>query len=97
MVIENLKSAGVHQAAKDDRISFTALDGWPGTYISAEGRYLEGGQEAGSQGEAFSIWYRLNPLGAMICSTSQPETNYYVYTQWSDTKQRVTLARFVAF
>ncbi len=42
MVMENLKSAGVHQAAKDDRISFMTVDGWPGSYIAAEGRYMEG-------------------------------------------------------
>ena len=41
MVIDNLKSAGVHQAAKDDRITFTTIDGWPGTYIAAEGRFME--------------------------------------------------------
>jgi len=42
MVIENLRSAGVHQAAKDDRIEFTTITGWPGTWIAAEGRYMEG-------------------------------------------------------
>ncbi len=41
MVLENLKSAGVHQAAKDDRITFMTIDGWPGNYIAAEGRYME--------------------------------------------------------
>ena len=41
MVIDNLKSAGVHQAAKDDRISFTTIEGWPGGYITAEGRFME--------------------------------------------------------
>ena len=45
MVLENLKSAGVHQAAKDDRISFTALAGWPGGYIAAEGHFMEGDAE----------------------------------------------------
>jgi adenine-specific DNA-methyltransferase len=45
MVIENLKSAGVHQAAKDDRITFTSLEGWPGNYIAAEGRFMEGETE----------------------------------------------------
>ena len=45
MVIDNLKSAGVHQAAKDDRITFTTIDGWPGSYIAAEGRYMEGETE----------------------------------------------------
>lgn len=42
MIIENLKSAGVHQAAKDDRITFATIDGWPGSYIAAEGRFMEG-------------------------------------------------------
>lgn len=42
MVIENLISAGVHQAAKDDRIAFTTIDGWPGNFIAAEGRFMEG-------------------------------------------------------
>ncbi len=45
MVLENLKSAGVHQAAKDDRISFTALEGWPGGYIAAEGHFMEADAE----------------------------------------------------
>ena len=45
MVIDNLKSAGVHQAAKDDRITFTTIDGWPGSFIAAEGRFMEGESE----------------------------------------------------
>lgn len=39
MVLENLQSAGVHQSDKQDRISFTAMEGWPGEYISATGTY----------------------------------------------------------
>jgi len=45
MVLENLKSAGVHQAAKDDRVTFTAIEGWPGHWIAAEGRFMEGEKE----------------------------------------------------
>lgn len=45
MVIDNLKSAGVHQAVKDDRITFTTIDGWPGSFIAAEGRFMEGETE----------------------------------------------------
>jgi len=41
MVLDNLKLAGVQQAHKEDRIRFTSLVGWPGSYICAEGRYLE--------------------------------------------------------
>ena len=42
VVLENLRMAGVQQAHKEDRITFTSLKGWPGTYICAEGRYQEG-------------------------------------------------------
>jgi adenine-specific DNA-methyltransferase len=45
MVLENLKAAGVQQAHKADRITFTSLTGWPGEYICAEGRFQEGETE----------------------------------------------------
>jgi adenine-specific DNA-methyltransferase len=43
MVLENLKAAGVQQAHKEDKITFTSLTPWPGDLICAEGRYIEGG------------------------------------------------------
>ncbi len=45
MVLEHLKTAGVHQTDRDDRITFTSLMPWPGTYIGAEGRFMEGETE----------------------------------------------------
>jgi adenine-specific DNA-methyltransferase len=42
MILENLKTAGVQQAHKEDRITFTALTPWPGALVCAEGRYMEG-------------------------------------------------------
>ncbi|MGB8277204.1 MAG: site-specific DNA-methyltransferase [Methylovirgula sp.] len=42
MIIENLKVAGVQQAHKEDKITFTSLIGWPGHFICAEGRFMEG-------------------------------------------------------
>jgi len=45
MILENLKTAGVQQAHKEDRIAFTALTPWPGDLVCGEGRYLEGGAE----------------------------------------------------
>ncbi len=45
MILENLRAAGVQQAHKQDRITFTALTGWPGSYICAEGRYMESEKE----------------------------------------------------
>lgn len=52
MILENLKTAGVQQAHKDDKISFTALTSWPGYYVCAEGRYIEGEQESGIERRA---------------------------------------------
>ena len=52
MILENLKTAGVQQAHKEDKISFTAITPWPGDLICAEGRYLEGDQEAGTEKRA---------------------------------------------
>lgn len=46
MVLENLKIAGVQQARKQDRISFTSIMPWPGHMICAEGRYVEGDEES---------------------------------------------------
>jgi adenine-specific DNA-methyltransferase len=50
MILENLKIAGVQQAHKEDKINFTSLTPWPGYYICAEGRYVEG--EAGKEKRA---------------------------------------------
>ena len=45
MILEHLKTSGVQQAKKSDRITFTAISGWPGTWIAAEGRFMEGETE----------------------------------------------------
>ena len=46
MILDNLKTAGVQQAHKADRITFTSLTPWPGEgAVCAEGRYLEGDVE----------------------------------------------------
>jgi adenine-specific DNA-methyltransferase len=45
MILENLKTAGVQQAHKEDKIVFTALTPWPGDMVCAEGRYEESGTE----------------------------------------------------
>ena len=52
MILENLRTAGVQQAHKEDRISFTALTPWPGKLICAEGRYLEGDSDTGAERRA---------------------------------------------
>lgn len=42
LILENLKSAGVQQAHKEDRVMLSSLSPWPGDLICAEGRYREG-------------------------------------------------------
>ena len=48
MILENLRTAGVQQAHREDRIEFTSLTPWPGHYVCAEGRYVEGGGGTGA-------------------------------------------------
>ncbi len=46
MVLEHLRSVGVHQKDKADAIHFSAIEPWPGEWIAAEGRYpSEDGRE----------------------------------------------------
>lgn len=45
MILDNLKTAGVQQAHKENKISFTSLVAWPGDLVCAEGRYMEGEAE----------------------------------------------------
>jgi adenine-specific DNA-methyltransferase len=52
IILENLKTAGVQQAHKDGKIVFTSLQPWPGDLICAEGRYLEGDIETGTEKRA---------------------------------------------
>jgi adenine-specific DNA-methyltransferase len=45
IVLEHLRTAGVQQAHKEDRITFTSLSPWPGEYVGAQGRFMEGESE----------------------------------------------------
>ncbi|EYB66931.1 hypothetical protein DEIPH_ctg060orf0005 [Deinococcus phoenicis] len=45
MILEQLRAAGVQQADKGGKIDFTSLTPWPGEFIAAEGRYMEGDTE----------------------------------------------------
>ena len=52
IILENLKTAGVQQAHKEGRITFTALTPWPGDLVFAEGRYIEGISKTGAEKRA---------------------------------------------
>jgi adenine-specific DNA-methyltransferase len=45
VILENLKSSGVQQAHKQDKITFSSLTPWPGDLVCAEGRYIEAEKE----------------------------------------------------
>lgn len=45
IILENLRTSGVQQAHKQDKVDFTSLVPWPGNLVCAEGRYIEGAAE----------------------------------------------------
>ena len=45
MILENLRTTGVQQAHKEDRLAFASVIPWPGRFVCAEGRYVEGGSD----------------------------------------------------
>ena len=49
MILEHLKTSGVQQAHKDDRISFSGIKPWPGDLVCAEGTYVEGDVDSGAE------------------------------------------------
>jgi adenine-specific DNA-methyltransferase len=69
IILENLRTAGVQQAHKDDRISFTSLVPWPGDLVCAEGRYVEGGGADGGQTEKRAAIF----IGPEFGTVSRPD------------------------
>ena len=43
VILDNLRRSGIQQAHREDRINFTSLTPWPGRFVCADGRYVEGG------------------------------------------------------
>ena len=52
MILEHLKTSGVQQAHKEDKISFSGIRPWPGDLVCAEGTYVEGDMDTGSEKRA---------------------------------------------
>ena len=52
MVLENLKTSGVQQAHKEDKLNFASVTPWPGLMIGGEGRYREGEKETAPEKRA---------------------------------------------
>ena len=52
IILEHLKTSGVQQAHKEDRISFSGIRPWPGDLVCADGTYYEGDEDSGIQKRA---------------------------------------------
>ena len=52
MILDNLKTSGVQQAHKEDRIAFSWIKPWPGDLVCAEGTYIEGDADSGTEKRA---------------------------------------------
>ena len=52
MILDHLKTSGVQQAHREDRIEFSSITPWPGDLVCAEGRYIEEAAEGGSEKRA---------------------------------------------
>ncbi|MDE2797587.1 MAG: DNA methyltransferase [Gemmatimonadota bacterium] len=52
MILEHLKTSGVQQAHKEDKIMFSGIRPWPGDLVCAEGSYFEGDEDSGIQKRA---------------------------------------------
>ena len=52
MILEHLKTSGVQQAHKEDKIAFSGIRPWPGDLVCAEGSYFEGDEDSGIQKRA---------------------------------------------
>lgn len=53
MVLENLKTAGVQQAHKADKVAFSSITPWPGYFVCAEGKYFEGNAKSEKRAAIF--------------------------------------------
>ena len=42
VILDNLRTSGVQQAHREDRIAFTSVTPWPGAMVCAEGLYTDG-------------------------------------------------------
>ena len=62
VILDNLRSSGVQQAHKEDRITFTSLKPWPGRLVCAEGLYA-----VESDDQDASLTTDNSPLTTPVC------------------------------
>jgi adenine-specific DNA-methyltransferase len=52
MILENLRTSGVQQAHKEDKITFSSIAPWPGYFVCAEAKYTEGDEKSRAEKRA---------------------------------------------
>ena len=52
VMLDNLKTSGVQQAHREDRVEFSSITPWPGRLVCADGRYTEGDEDEGIERRA---------------------------------------------
>ena len=52
VMLDNLRTSGVQQTNREDRIEFLSITPWPGRLVCADGRYSEGDDEDGTERRA---------------------------------------------
>ena len=52
VMLDNLRTSGVQQAHRADRIEFSSITPWPGRLVCAEGVYMEGDEDDGIERRA---------------------------------------------
>ena len=65
-ILDNLETAGVQQAHKEDRLDFTSLTRWPGYRVCAEGRVR--GQDSGAEERRAAVF-----IGPEFGTVSRPD------------------------
>jgi adenine-specific DNA-methyltransferase len=55
-ILDNLKTAGVQQAHKSDKLVFSSLAPWPGAFVCAEGRYADDAKGASGREKRAAIF-----------------------------------------
>ncbi len=68
MILENLRTSGVQQSDKKDKINFTSLKPWAGDRICAEGRYMESGGDGNGKEKRAAVF-----LGPEFGTVSRPD------------------------
>ena len=65
IILENLKTSGVQQAHKSDKIDFSSITPWPGEFVCAEGFYSDSSESTAKRAAIF--------IGSEFGTVSRPD------------------------